>query len=33
MFPTYSFSIKDAKYITNSKDLYENLAITLEEHK
>jgi hypothetical protein len=33
MFPAYAFSIKDTKYITNSKDLYDKLAITLAEYK
>jgi hypothetical protein len=32
MSPAYSFSIKDTKHITNSKDLYEKLATTLEEY-
>jgi hypothetical protein len=33
MFPAYSFSTEDTKYITNSKDLYEKLSTTLEEYK
>jgi hypothetical protein len=32
MSPAHSFSVKDTKYTTNSKDLYKKLPTTLEEY-